>query len=189
MAVSRVRNDLFEPRGLDRGKPRWFEALWYVVKCVFFHSALPWPAALKCSLLRGFGAKVGRGVYIKPRVNIHFPWKLTVGDYTWIGEEVFILNFEPVLIGSHCCLSQRAFICTGNHDFHSPAMLYRNGAIALQDGVWIGAQVFVAPGVTCGIDSVAVVGSVVTRDLPAGMICGGNPCVVIKSRWPTAGSG
>ena len=65
-------------------------ALWYLVKCMLFLSPLPWPPGWRFRLLRGFGAKVGRGVYWKPRVNVHFPWKLTVGDHTWVGEEVFI---------------------------------------------------------------------------------------------------
>jgi hypothetical protein len=121
--MTRVRNDLFDGRpDLDRGRSGWVEALWYLLKCAFFLSALPWPAGLKCGLLRRFGAKIGSGVYIKPRVNIHFPWKLEIGDHSWIGEEVFLLNLEPIVIGSHCCISQRAFLCTGNHDFRRPDM-------------------------------------------------------------------
>lgn len=156
---------------------------WYLVKCVFFLSPLPWPSGFKCALLRAFGATVGEGVRIKPRVNIHLPWKLEVGDWTWLGEEVFILNFEPIRIGSHCCVSQRAFLCGGNHDFRDPAFSYRNGPIELGDGVWIGAQVFVGPEVTIGDDAVILAGSVVTRDQPAAMICGGSPAVPIKKRW------
>ena len=89
----------FDPRkGLVRGRPKWFEAFWHIIKCLFFLSPLPWPSAYKCCLLRLFGAEVGSGVVIKPRVNIHFPWKLNVGEHSWIGEEVFILNFEPCTI-------------------------------------------------------------------------------------------
>lgn len=181
---SRVRLDLFSARtGLDRGCSRWVEVLWHLVKCMFFLSPLPYPSALKRGILRCFGAGVGKGVVIKPRVNIHFPWKLAVGDHTWIGEEVFILNFEPVRIGSHCCISQRTFLCAGNHDYRRPEMPYRNAPITLEDGVWIGAQSFVGPGVSIRTDAVVTAGSVVTRDLPAGRICSGNPCVPGDLRW------
>jgi putative colanic acid biosynthesis acetyltransferase WcaF len=121
---------------------------------------------------------------IKPRVNIHLPWKLTVGDSTWIGEEVFILNFEPVTVGSHCCISQRAFLCTGNHDYRKPEMPYRNQPITVQDGAWVGAQVFVGPGVIIGREAVITAGSVVTDKQPVGMVCRGNPCAPVRNRWP-----
>jgi len=187
--ATRVRNDLFDPAiGLDRGRPRWIEAAWHGVKCFFFLSPWPVPSALKRALLRFFGAQIGEGVVIKPRVNIHLPWKLAVGDFAWIGEEAFILNFEPVTLGAHCCISQRAFICTGNHDYRQPNMPYRNDRITVQDGAWIGAQAFIAPGVTIGTDAVITAGSVVTRDQPPQMICSGNPCVALKHRWPSSHS-
>ena len=182
--MSRVRNDLFQPKlGLDRGRSWWIEAGWHLLKVFFFLSPLPWPSRLKCLILRAFGASVGKGVAFKPRVNIHFPWKLTIGDHAWIGEEVWILNFEPVIVGAHACISQRAFLCGGNHDYRQPDMRYRNGPITVCDGAWIGAQVFVGPGVTVHEDAVVTAASVVTTDLPAGMVCGGNPCSPRKPRW------
>lgn len=159
------------------------EAAWYLCKCVFFLSGLPWPYGLKRRLLRAFGARVGDGVVIKPRVNIHLPWRLVIGDHAWIGEEVFILNFEPVVIGRQACVSQRAFLCTGNHDYRDPTFTYRNAAISVGDGAWVGAQVFVCPGARVGVDTVITAGSVVTQDLPAGMVCAGNPCRPAKPRW------
>ena len=181
---TRVRNDLFDPnRGSIRGKPPWFEAFWYFVKCIFFLNPVPWPASLKRGVLRLFGADIGRGVNIKPRVNIHFPWKLSIGEHSWIGEEVFILNFEPVVIGAHTCISQRSFICTGNHDYSSAEFSYRNAPITIRDGAWIGAQCFVAAGVCVGTEAVALAGSVVTKDLPDAMVCSGNPCVPVRHRW------
>ncbi len=182
--MTRVRNDLFDASvGLQRGRSRVVELAWYFCKMAFFLSAFPWPSSLRVRLLRLFGAKVGRGVVIKPRVNIHLPWKLSVGDHAWIGEEVFLLNFEPIQIGAHACISQRAFLCTGNHDFRDPAMRYRNAPITVGAGAWVGAQALVAPGVTLGVDVVATAGSVILRDLPAGMVCGGNPCEPQKPRW------
>jgi putative colanic acid biosynthesis acetyltransferase WcaF len=182
--MTRVRNDLFDAsQGLDRGRPRQVEATWYLLKCLFFLSPLPWPSSFKCALLRHFGATIGKSVYIKPRVNIHFPWKLHIGDYTWIGEEVFLLNFEPIVIGTHCCISQRAFVCTGNHDFRKPNMPYRNRPINIENGAWIGAQSFVAPGVTIGTEAVIAAGSVVTQDQPPRTVCCGNPCRPVRPRW------
>jgi putative colanic acid biosynthesis acetyltransferase WcaF len=182
--MTRVRNDLFDRRsGLDRGRSATIEALWYAIKCLVFLSALPYPSGFKCALLRLFGACVGRGVVLKPRVNIHFPWKLAIGDFVWIGEEALILNFERVTIGSHCCISQRAFLCTGNHDYRQPHMPFRNRPISLADGVWVGAQAFIGPGVTIGSEAVVTAGSVATKNLPAEMISTGNPCRPLRHRW------
>lgn len=182
--MTRMRLDLFDAsRNLDRGRAAWFEAVWYLVKTVFFLSALPWPSVLKRGLLRFFGAKIGPEVVIKPRVNVHFPWRLEVGAHTWIGEEVFILNFEPVRIGSHACLSQRAFLCTGNHDFRDERFSFRSAQIMVGDGAWVGASVFVGPGVEIGNEAVVTAGSVVLKSLPGAMICAGNPAVAVSPRW------
>jgi putative colanic acid biosynthesis acetyltransferase WcaF len=183
--MTRVRNDRFDPvEGMDRGRPVLIEVAWYLVKWLLFLTAFPVPSALKRGILRLFGAQIGKGVIIKPRVNIHMPWKLAVGDFSWIGEEVFILNFEPVTIGSHCCVSQRVFLCTGNHDYRQTHMPFRNAPITIADGAWIGAQTFVAPGVEIGTEAVIAAGSVVTKSQPARMVCAGNPCTAVKPRWP-----
>ncbi|CAM4122248.1 putative colanic acid biosynthesis acetyltransferase WcaF [Pedobacter westerhofensis] len=169
--------------GLERGAGKLKEISWYLIKVIFFLSALPYPNGLKCLLLRLYGAKVGSGVVIKPRVNIHFPWKLDIGNDVWIGEEAFLLNFEQLIVGNNVCISQRAFLCGGNHDFRIPEMPYRNGPITLMDGAWIGASVFISPGVTVGIDSVVTAGSVVTGNIAPNGIYKGNPIVYIKQRW------
>jgi putative colanic acid biosynthesis acetyltransferase WcaF len=179
-----VRLDLFDrTRGLDRGRSVFVEALWHLCKCFLFLTPLPMPSGFKCFVLRVFGARVGRGVVIKPQVKILFPWKLTIGDFAWIGEEVFILNFEPVTIGAQCCLSQRVFLCGGNHDYRQVDFPFRNGPIMIADGAWVGAQSFVAPGVTIGTEAVITAGSVVTKDQPPKMVCGGTPCRPVKARW------
>jgi putative colanic acid biosynthesis acetyltransferase WcaF len=183
---SHVRNDTFDNRkGFNIGRPRLVFMLWYCAKCVFFLSAIPWPSAFKSWLLRLFGASIGQNVYWKPRVNIHFPWKLTIGDYTWIGEEVSITNFANINVGSHCCLSQRSFLCSGNHDYRSTDMRYRHAPIVLEDGVWVGAGVFVGPGAIIGTDAVVTAMSLVNRSLEGGWIYGGQPCKALRQRWGT----
>ena len=180
----RVQNAQFDRReGFSLGRSRFVFVLWYFAKSIFFTSAFPWPSSLKSSILRAFGATIGRGVYLKPRINIHIPWKLVIGDDSWLGEEVAIYNFEPVVIGANVCISQRAFLCAGNHDYRDIRMRYRNQPIKVGDGAWLGAQVFVAPGVNVGVEAVATAGSVIVKDLPSQTVCSGNPCVPVKPRW------
>jgi putative colanic acid biosynthesis acetyltransferase WcaF len=184
--MHRTRLDHFDAGlGLDRGRSKLYEILWYLTKCIFFLSPFPWPTRLKCALLKAFGAKVGEGVNIKPRVNIHLPWKLELGEWCWLGEEVFILNFEPVRIGAHACISQRAFLCAGNHDFRDPAFSYRNGPITIRDGAWVGAQVFVGPGLDIGEEAVLTAGAIVTESVPGNRIYSGNPAKDCGVRWKT----
>jgi putative colanic acid biosynthesis acetyltransferase WcaF len=181
---SKVRLDLFDSQlGLDRGVSKIKEQLWYCVKVLFFLSAVPYTSKFKVFLLRLFGARIGVDVVIKPRVNIHFPWKLEIGNHVWIGEESFLLNFEKLIIGNHVCISQRAFLCGGNHDYKVSSMPYRNGPIVLGDGCWVGACCFVGPNVIIGVDSVVTAHSAVTKTIPSNSIYGGNPTVFINNRW------
>lgn len=182
--ISKVKLQEFDPNeGLDRSSSKIREAVWYLIKVIFFLSALPFPSKFKVIILRFFGATIGKGVVIKPRVNIHFPWKLVVGNNVWIGEEAFLLNFEQLSIGDNVCISQRTFLCGGNHDYKTPSMPYRNGPITLMDGSWVGASTFVGPNVTIGIDTVVSAGSVVTQSLEGNGIYRGNPAIFIKNRW------
>ena len=165
----------------DRGASRVKEMLWVFVKCVFFQTPWPWPSALRVALLRAFGARIGEGVVVRSQVNITFPWRLSVGDYVWFGEEVVVLSLAPVTIESHVCLSQRAFLCTGSHDFRSENFELIVKPITVRERSWIAAQVFIAPGVEIGAGSMVAAGSIVLENVPPKALVRGNPAAVVKS--------
>ncbi|HYF31976.1 MAG TPA: WcaF family extracellular polysaccharide biosynthesis acetyltransferase [Chitinophagaceae bacterium] len=158
------------------------QMVWYVTNIIFFKNALNVSSGIKVSLLRMFGAKVGKGVVIKPSVNIKYPWKLVIGSHSWIGENVWIDNLADILIGSNVCLSQGAMLLTGNHDYRKPTFDLQVKGIVLEDGVWIGAQAMVCPGITCRSHSVLAACSVATKDLEAHRIYQGNPAVEVRER-------
>lgn len=150
----------FRNREFERGAPAWKEAAWWLTRSLCFAPWFPVPSILKVVLLRAFGAKVGRGVVIRSRVNISFPWRFECGDHVWIGDEVLVLSLATVRIGSNVCISQRAFLCTGSHDFRSPAFDLITAPIEIGDSSWIAAQAFVGPGAVVPADTMVKAGSV-----------------------------
>jgi len=180
--MNKVDLSSFSAADFDRGASRATEFLWLLVSLGLFQFCPLKLSALKCWVLRQFGARVGRGVVIKPNVKITFPWKLEVGDHVWLGEECWLLNFDRIVLEDHVCVSQRAFLCTGNHDYKSPAFNLIVEPIAVQRGAWIGAGAWVGPGVTVGTHAVLSVGGVATKDLEPYGIYRGNPAVRVKER-------
>ena len=139
-------------------------------------------SVIKVSLLRLFGAKIGKGVVIKPSVNIKYPWNLSIDDYTWIGENVWIDNLVQVTIGSNVCVSQGAMLLCGNHNYKKSTFDLMVGKIVLEDGCWVGAQSVVCPGVTLHSHAVLGVASVANKNLDAYTIYQGNPAQMVRKR-------
>jgi putative colanic acid biosynthesis acetyltransferase WcaF len=167
---------------LVRGASLWVEGLWYFVGLPILRSHLIVSSAFRCSMLRIFGAKVGRGVYIKPGLRVKFPWYLEIGDNSWLGEDLWIDNLAQVKIEAHCCLSQGAYLCTGNHDWSSVNMRLFSRPITCKRGCWVGAKVIVCPGVVVGAGAIITAGSVVTKNVPDLEIHGGNPAQFVRHR-------
>lgn len=172
-----MRLDRYDNSGFSRGASRVKEALWLLVRSLLFAPWFPVPSGLKVAALRAFGAKVGKGVVIRSRVNVTFPWRLEIGDHVWIGDEAVILTLAPVSIGSHVCISQRAFLCTGSHRFGSEDFDLVTKPISIGDRSWIAANVFIAPGVSLGRNSFCTAGAVVLRSAGPDVVLSGNPAM------------
>lgn len=176
------RNDLFRTTGLDRGRPRYIEIAWYFVKVWFFLSPWPWPNRLKRWLLIRFGAKVGKSPNIRPRVSIHFPWKLEIGDYCWIGDSCEILNLEPFVMEDHVALAHEVYIAAASHNIRSKTMAYANKPVRIKRGCWVATRAMIGPGVTIGENCVIGAGAIVLKSVPPNSIVGSNLAKVIGTR-------
>ena len=131
------------------------------------------------SYLRG---KIGKSVVIKPRVNIKYPWKLSIGDCSWIGEGVWIDNIELVNVGDNCCISQGVYFCTGNHNWSDSRFSLVVKPITIVSQAWVGAFSIIGPGVTVAEGTVITAGSAVTKDTIPWTVYTGNPAVAVKNR-------
>jgi len=172
-----MRLDHYDNSYFSRGASKIKEVLWWVVRSLLFAPWFPIPSVLKIAALRAFGARIGQGVVIRSRVNITFPWNLTLGDHVWIGDEVIILSLDQVTVASHVCISQRAFLCTGSHKFKSENFDLLTKPISVGEGSWIASNVFIGAGVTLGKGTLCSAGSVVLKSYGEDKVLVGNPAV------------
>lgn len=174
--LSRFNNSWYKP-----GRSLPVRALWYIVNLMFFKSGYPfyWTKRL---LLRAFGAKIGKGLIIKPRVNIKYPWKLVIGDHVWIGENVWIDNLATVTLKSNSCVSQGALLLCGNHNYKKTTFDLIVGEITLDEGAWAGAKSIVCGGSRLGSHCLLTVGSVAIGVLEPYWVYQGNPASKLKPR-------
>lgn len=177
-----VELDKYNNSWYKSGRGKLTQLLWYCVNATFINSYLIPISSFKVFILRSFGAKIGKNVNIKPKVNIKYPWKLEIGDFTWIGENVWIDNLEKVTIGKNCCLSQGSMLLCGNHNYSKTTFDLIVKPVVLEDGAWIGAMSVVCLGVTLKTNALLTVHSVAISDLEANTIYQGNPAVKIKDR-------
>lgn len=173
----------YDQSWFDRGRSSGYILLWWFVQGVAFPLTPHFAHGIRRSLLRWFGAKVGEGVLIRPTARFTYPWKIAIGDYTWIGDDVVLYSLDRIEIGSHCVISQETYLCTGSHDLRDPAFNLVTAPIQIGNGVWIAADCFIGPGVKIGANSAIGTRSTVFANLPAGQVCFGTPCRPRYPRW------
>lgn len=151
------------------------QLLWMLTGLPLLRSSWLIGSGWRVVLLRIFGAKIAKNVNIKSGVRVKYPWKLRVGENSWIGEDCWIDNMALVTLGANVCLSQACYLCTGNHDWKDPAFRMSATPITLEDGSWAGSRCTLGPGVRLGRNAIVAIGSVVSSSIPPGEIHGGNP--------------
>jgi putative colanic acid biosynthesis acetyltransferase WcaF len=165
-----------------RGRNQFVTQLWWIIQSTFFGCSPQFMYGWRVWLLRLFGAKIGDGVIIRPTARVTFPWKITIGNNTWIGDDVDIYSLGEINIGSNVVISQKSYICSAQHDMHVKTFDMVVKPIIIDDEAWIATDVFIAPGVSIGKGVVVGARSSVFKSLPHGVVAYGSPAKVITTR-------
>ncbi|GGG21665.1 WcaF family extracellular polysaccharide biosynthesis acetyltransferase [Paenibacillus abyssi] len=181
--VNKVRLDLYQQTEYSRGRSGIVILLWWFIQGTLFRFSLHNMYRWRSWLLKKFGAQIGRGVLIRATAKFTYPWKVKIGDHSWIGDNVQFYSLDEIIIGNHCVISQNTYLCTGSHKIDDPSFALSINPIVIKDGAWIASDVFVYPGVTVNEMGVAGARSTVTKDIPYNEIHVGYPAKFLKKRF------
>ncbi len=138
--------------------------------------------AWRRAVLRLFGARVGAHVNVYPSTHLYMPWNVEIGDWTALGEHVFVYSLGRVSIGRSVTLSYRSHVCAGTHDLNHPELPLRKPPVTIEDGVWVGTEAFIGPGIRVGRGAVVGARAVVVRDVAPLDVVAGNPARTVSRR-------
>jgi len=162
--------------------PAWKVYAWGAVELLLVSN--PWQVSsrLRRAALVAFGARIGKDVLLRPRLRVRFPWKLTVGDRSWIGEDVWLHNQAQLTIGSDAVISQGSFVTTGSHA-HRRDMGLITRPVEIGDGAWVTARCIILGGSRIGTAALITPGTVVSGNVPDAMVFGQSPGQVLRPRF------
>ncbi len=174
--------DTYKTPSKFRGRSALTVQLWRLVYQLLFRPSPQIMYGWRRFLLRVFGAKIGENVIIRPTAQITYPWKVKIGDYSWVGDEAVLYSLGDIEIGAHTVISQRSYLCTGGHDYLSKNFAINAQKIIIGSKCWLATDVYVAPSVSIGDGTVVGARSSVFKNLPSNKICFGSPARPIKDR-------
>ena len=165
-----------------RGRSIFYVQLWWCVQKSLFALSPQFAYGWRNFLLRSFGAKIGDGVIIRPTVTVTYPWKVSIGDYSWVGDNTVLYSLGEILIGSNVVVSQNCYLCTGSHDPGQVDFPIWSKKIKLENECWIASDVYIAPNTTVGKGAVVAARSTVLKNLESGWVYAGTPAIKVKER-------
>ena len=166
-------------------KNRASRLVWNAVHLLLYRPS-PRPLfAWRSFLLRCFGATVGPGCHFYPGSKVWAPWNLHCEGHVAAADGAEIYNPAPMHFGSHCIVSQGAYVCGATHDYNSPSFPLLAYRMSFGAYAWICARASVGPGVQVGEGAVLGIGAVATRSLEPWTVYGGNPAAALKIRANT----
>ncbi|HQY87297.1 MAG TPA: WcaF family extracellular polysaccharide biosynthesis acetyltransferase, partial [Tepidisphaeraceae bacterium] len=163
-------------------KDNVMRVLWMIVQLTLFRPSFHNWYGWRRFLLKLFGAKIGRGVRIRPTVKVEIPWNLEIGDNSIVGDYAILYSLGKITLGKRVIISQYAHLCAGTHDYRYKSFPLIRPPITVGDEAWIAADAFVGPNVTIGKRAVLGARASAFRDIAPEMIAAGSPAREIKPR-------
>ena len=148
-----------------------------------FNSIKPSLRAEREIIINKLFGKVGKNCWIESPFNCDYGYNITVGDNFYTNTNCCILDCAKITIGNNVWIGPNVGIYTPNHAFDSKERTHgyeKSLPIEIGDNVWIGGSVTIIGGVKIGQNSIIGAGSVVTKNIPDGVIAAGNPAKVIR---------
>lgn len=155
--------------GISWGKSKFTVFLWNIAERLFVTNSWQISSVIRRKVLSAFGAKIGKNVILRPRIRVQFPWKLAIGDDSWIGDGVWIHNQDFVTIGHDVVISQDCFITTGSHA-HRKDMGLITKPIIIESGVWVTSRCMLLGGTHIGESTLIQPMAVISGSIPPNSI-------------------
>lgn len=165
-----------------RGKSKLYVQLWWLVQAIFISLSPQVFYGWRRFWLRSFGATIGKKVLIRPSVKITYPWKVSIGDYSWIGDDVVLYSLGEIEIGRNTVISQKSYLCTGSHDYTKETFNIIANRITIGNECWVATDVFIAPGIVIADGAVIGARSSVFKNIKTNTINTGSPAKEIRKR-------
>jgi len=181
-AAPRIDLGRYDQSWYSRGRSAIVIVLWEIIQRTAIQGSLHPMYGWRRFWYRLFGAKIGKAVHIRRTVTCNYPWKVSIGDRSWIGDDAVLYALDDITIGSDAVISQRAYLCTGSHDHTDPAFGLKTAPIRIGDGAWIAIDGLVLPGVTVGTGAVLGAKSLLIKDAEPWTIYVGQPARAIGPR-------
>ena len=163
-----------------KAESNWWAAREAVKK---FNDSEFWKDRSAFEELKKIFGSVGAHVIITPPFYCDHGNKIHFGNHFYANTGLTILDENYVRFGDRVYLAPHVSIYTAGHpidaEIRSTDLEYAK-PVTVGDDVWIGGNVVINPGVTIGSNVVIGSGSVVTKDIPSGVVAAGNPCRVIR---------
>lgn len=153
------------------------------LKTRLFNETLEYETDKRIEMLKNLFGSTGKSLYVEPTFRCDYGYNIHVGENFFANFDCVILDVCEVRIGDNCFVAPGVHIYTATHPIHPTernTMREYGKPITIGDNVWIGGRSVINPGVTIGDNVVVASGAVVTKDVPANVIVGGNPARVIK---------
>ncbi len=159
-----------------------FRAFWNFCWAVLASWTPPQLHGWRRTILRLFGARIGKGVRVYGSARIWYPPNLEMADYSTLGPHANCYCMAKITIGQRATVSQQADLCSGTHRIDDEQFQLYAKPITVERYAWVAARAFVGPGVTVAEGAVLGACGVAFKDLAAWTVYAGNPAAKIRDR-------